>query len=165
MARKTLVLKQDEKTGCIVPVSHKLNSDGYFRKRIEGKLCMYHVYVWEKHNGPVPSDFEVHHVCGNRACCNPDHLEVLPSKEHTIHGNRQRYISRYFEASLYWEEHHCTGIVLGEKFGVTFSTACEWIRNWKGKAQRLSRNGVEPREVVVMLARSARQKMCHFLMI
>lgn len=126
---------------------------------------MYHVYIWELKNGPLRNDHEVHHTCGNRACCNPSHLEAIPSHEHTIHGNRRRYADRYMEAALYWLENRCTGTELGEKFGVTFSTGCQWIRDWKGKAQRLSDNGVGPREVAVMLARSARQKMCRLLMI
>jgi len=35
MAKKDLVLSKTE-TGCIVPISHKLNADGYFREVIGG---------------------------------------------------------------------------------------------------------------------------------
>ena len=165
MARKPLILQQDRETGCIVPVSHKLNPDGYFRKYVEGRHRMYHVHIWEQANGPLPHDHEVHHTCGNRACCNPDHLEAVPSREHTIQGNQQRYARRYMEAAVYWLEHRCTGTELGKKFGVTFSTGCRWIQEWKGKARRPSSIGVGPCGVAVMLARSARQKMCRLLMI
>lgn len=31
----------------------------------------------------------------------------------------------------YWMSTRCTGTHLGEKFDVTFSSACSWIRRWK----------------------------------
>lgn len=52
MRGKPLILKKLD-NGCIVPTSHKLNADGYFRYHIphNGKgrspLVMYHRYVWE----------------------------------------------------------------------------------------------------------------------
>ncbi len=40
MRGKKLILEATE-TGCIIPTSHKLNQDGYFRKRTNGVLEMY----------------------------------------------------------------------------------------------------------------------------
>lgn len=131
MAKKTLVLHQDKDTGCIVPVSHKLNQDGYFRKRIGNRLVMYHIHIWEKHHGKLPDGFEVHHLCGNRACCNIEHLEALDGHYHTVQGNQERYQERYQEAKTFWIATECTGTELGNRFGVTFSTGCKWIRQWK----------------------------------
>lgn len=165
MAKKKLVLIKNESTGCITPVSHKLNSDGYFRKRIGNRLVMYHIHIWELHHGKIPEGYEVHHKCGNRACCNIEHLEAIEGLLHTIQGNSERYSDRYMEAFSYWLGHQCTGTVLGERFGVTFSTGCHWIRGWKGKAQRLSRMGVGCRELVALFTRSAWQRSCQSLMI
>lgn len=69
MRGKKLILEATE-TGCIIPTSHKLNQDGYFRKRTNGVLEMYHRTVWTKANGQIPEGFEVDHKCRNRACCN-----------------------------------------------------------------------------------------------
>lgn len=33
-----------------------------------------HVVAYELTTGAVPPGLEVRHLCGNRACCNPDHL-------------------------------------------------------------------------------------------
>jgi hypothetical protein len=132
MARKPLMFKHQEGTNCIVPVSHKLNADGYFRKRFsDGRLKMYHVYIWEKHNGLAPVGYEIHHTCGNRACCNPDHLECIDGHEHAVLGNQERYAERQQKAKEYWKASTCTGTHLASRFGVSFSIGCEWIRKWK----------------------------------
>ena len=125
-------------TGCIVPTSHKLNADGYFRTRDDrytGKgrkpLIMNHRLVWEKAHGPIPEGYEINHMCGNRACCNLEHLELLDRNTHLVMTNEERYVSRKAEAKIYWLKTRCTGTHLGEQFGVSFSTACKWIREWR----------------------------------
>ena len=165
MAKKKLILVKDKETGCITPVSHKQNPDGYFRKNIDGRVQMYHVYIWKKHHGEIPEDHEIHHTCGNRACCNIEHLECVEGTAHTIQGNSERYSAREQKACCYWLEHQCTGTVLGEKFGVAFSSGCHGIKGWKGKAQRLSVTGVGCRDILALLNRSAWQRACQPLMI
>lgn len=66
MRGKKLILETTE-TGCIIPTSHRLNHDGYFRKRTNGVLEMYHRTVWVEANGPIPDGYEVDHKCRNRA--------------------------------------------------------------------------------------------------
>lgn len=139
---KPLVLETTE-TGCIVPTSHKLNKDGYFRYRgFESnekgrkKLVMYHRLVWERAYGTIPEGCEIDHICRNRACCNLAHLQCLEGHEHTVKGNKLRYKERKEDAYVYWLKHQCTGTKLAKEFGVSFSIGCRWIRDWK--AQRLS---------------------------
>ena len=45
----------------------------YFRGRYEGA----HRWCWERCNGPVPGGLEIDHLCRNRACCNPTHMEAV----------------------------------------------------------------------------------------
>lgn len=36
-----------------------------------------HRFVYEYFHGPIPDGMHVDHLCFNRACCNPDHLEAV----------------------------------------------------------------------------------------
>lgn len=130
MRGKKLILETTE-SGCIVPTSHKLNNDGYFRKKTKGVLEMYHRIIWREHNGDIPDGFEIDHKCRNRACCNIEHLQMLSGTAHTVKTNKERYADRKSRAFDYLVATGCTGTELGVKLGVSFSTACKWIREWK----------------------------------
>lgn len=128
-----LVLEPTEE-GCIVPTSHKLNPDGYFRKRISKDLfIMYHRYTWLQAGNEIPEGFEIDHKCKNRACCNVEHLQCISREQHLRETNEQRYAPRKAEAKEYWLRHKPTGTKLAEVFGVSFSNGCRWIREWKNQ--------------------------------
>lgn len=50
---------------------------GYGVSHIDGVYVYMHVVEYEKVNGPVPDGLELDHLCRNRACYNPDHLEAV----------------------------------------------------------------------------------------
>lgn len=133
--RKELVLVTTP-TGCIVPTSHKLNQDGYFRKRmwVGGTLraMMYHRYVWEQEHGPIPPGYEVDHTCKNRACCNVEHLQLLLTTAHRTKDNTGRFSEEKARAKRLWDsDPSITGTHLATLVGVSYSATCKWIREWK----------------------------------
>lgn len=80
-----------EDNGCITTINKK-TTDGYIRGRCpkEQRLRMIHVIVYEHINGCIPKDMEVNHLCRNRACFNPEHLELMDGSEHATHTNINR---------------------------------------------------------------------------
>ena len=117
--------------GCVVPTNRKLNEDGYFVVTINKKHIRYHKYLWQLLHGELPKDFTLHHLCHNKACCNVEHLIALHRRDHTRLHNWEKYEGKKQSAKVYWLKEKCTGATLGNLFGVNFSTACKWIRQWK----------------------------------
>ena len=84
--------------GCFIPISHKLNQDGYFRKRwnVAGKTIaeMFHRFMWRARKGDIPEGYEINHKCGCRSCSNVEHLECIPGSAHATLTNKERYVDR-----------------------------------------------------------------------
>jgi len=45
-----------------------------------------HRFAYENLVGPIPEGMTIDHLCRNRACCNPKHLEVVTNKENILRG-------------------------------------------------------------------------------
>lgn len=64
-----------------------LNGDGYGSFRVGAGTVKAHGFTWELANGPVPAGLELDHVCRNRACVRPDHLEAVTHIVNVHRGN------------------------------------------------------------------------------
>lgn len=48
---------------------------------------------YEIHKGPIPEGLQIDHLCRNRECCNPEHLEVVTSLENSLRGEHPTFVA------------------------------------------------------------------------
>ena len=63
-----------------------ISSGGYGRVYFNGMARQAHRVIYEQRHGPVPAPLEMDHLCRNRWCVNPDHLEPVTKKENQRRG-------------------------------------------------------------------------------
>ena len=51
-----------------------------------GQRITAHRFAYETFIGPVPEGLDVDHLCRNRLCVNPDHLEPVTRRENVVRG-------------------------------------------------------------------------------
>jgi hypothetical protein len=71
--------------------------DGYGQMSVAGKVHYVHRLAHELWKGPIPEGLQIDHLCRNRGCFNPEHLEAVTGREN---------VRRSFEAR---------GVVLSDK--------------------------------------------------
>lgn len=62
---------------------------GYGRLHVEGSKVWAHRYSYEMLTGPIPDGLVIDHLCRNRACVNPAHMEPVTSRENLRRGGNQ----------------------------------------------------------------------------
>lgn len=69
----------------------RLNNKGYGRVTLWAKKRGYmaHRMAYEFAVGPIPDGLEIDHLCRNRICCNPSHLEPVTHQENVRRARRE----------------------------------------------------------------------------
>ena len=62
-----------------------LDQDGYGKCRRDG-VKRAHRVAYEELVGPIPNGLSLDHLCRNRACVRPDHLEPVTNRENLMRG-------------------------------------------------------------------------------
>ncbi len=83
--RAFAVRKIDDVTGCWV-WDAPLNDKGYGSIQANRKVTTVHLAFWRETVGPVPDGLELDHLCRNRACFNPAHLEPVTGRVNVLRG-------------------------------------------------------------------------------
>lgn len=75
----------DQETGCWI-WQRGINAYGYGRAYDKGKTVQAHRLFYERKYGPIPDGLDPDHLCRNRACVNPDHMELVSRAENVRRG-------------------------------------------------------------------------------
>lgn len=66
--------------------------EGYGQFWADGRLALAHRWAYERWRGPLPpygrpTKEQIDHLCRNRSCVNPFHLEIVSPRTNTLRGN------------------------------------------------------------------------------
>jgi len=76
---------------------------GYGVLAVAGKMLLAHRFAYELLVGPIPEGLQIDHLCRNRGCVNPAHLEPV-----TCQVNLLRGINRNRDKTHCWRGHEFT---------------------------------------------------------
>jgi hypothetical protein len=68
---------------------------GYGQIRIKGKLYYAHRLAYELERGPIPDGMVIDHMCHNRACVNPEHIQAVSHKQNIENIGHSRSSTGY----------------------------------------------------------------------
>jgi hypothetical protein len=103
--------------GCWQWIGNKHLSTGYGRMWLDGQVQYAHriSYLW--HVGDIPEGLVIHHICQNRLCVNPEHLEAIDNGFHVgRHSSTKKLCKR--------GEHEMSGENLGHLKSGRYCKAC-----------------------------------------
>lgn len=74
--------------------THSCYRNGYAKMAIKAKAYLAHRKFYEHYVGPIPDGLQIDHLCRNRKCVNPKHLEPVTQQENINRGVAVPVINR-----------------------------------------------------------------------
>jgi len=78
-------IQVDNNTNCWNWIAAK-HSAGYGLFILNNKRIYSHRYSYELFKGKIYEGLDIDHICRNRLCCNPDHLEAVTRQVNLLRG-------------------------------------------------------------------------------
>lgn len=113
----------DSSTGCWVWLLSK-TSVGYGQVTIPGTRTnvLAHRFIYEQHRGKIPAGMHLDHLCRNRTCVNPDHLEIVTNAENVRRGHATKLTKEMVISIRSLLSSGVPGVEIATRFNVTSNT-------------------------------------------
>lgn len=128
-------IRVDPDTGCWERLVG-IRPDGYTRIRVDDSRPYAHRYCYELFLGEIPEGLDLDHLCRNRSCVKPSHLEPVTHKENCRRGR----VNQHKHKTRCKEGHPLRGDNVYRNPSEPNSRKCkECIRRWAREYQRRKR--------------------------
>lgn len=117
-------------TGCHDWIGARWGEYGCVKR--EGRRRLAHRFYYERQHGPIPDGLELDHLCRNRLCVNPDHLEPVTTAVNQQRGDAAKlnWHSVEYIRTNHVPRHPEFGMrALGRRFGVTHEAIRKVVNN------------------------------------
>ena len=79
---------------CLDAETDWVSAKGYANFKVEGKIWKAHRWAYEQTRGTIPAGMQLDHLCRNKKCINPFHLEIVTNQENANRANAARNYKR-----------------------------------------------------------------------
>lgn len=109
-------------TPCWIWQLKTAKTTGYGIARIKGRDWLAHRWYYEQHVGAIPEGLQIDHLCSQRDCVNPAHLEAVTPLQNARRGRNTKLTDPQAKAIELLANSGMSGRDIGPLFGVSRQT-------------------------------------------
>jgi hypothetical protein len=119
-------------------------NNGYGGVWWKGKTCLAHRVAWELTNGPIPEGLTLDHLCRDRACCNPRHLEPVTHQVNILRGDAPSAVVARTKVCKRGHPQTPENVYIHQKRGRRHCKVCQRDRerSWRANADKYRAEGM-----------------------